>query len=233
MSQSELANQVRNASAKCNEMENTRSAAMEEASFYRAKLAAYEANSMDDLARLERRRITELERQVSALARERTEQGKQVAELSSMIAMQKRIAEHAEQKATEATKRTEALTDSHERTLREHSDLHRQHIESQQALRSREDELLAHTSRADQLEAEREGLHGRLQELDTSRDQHIRALEQARAALTASSARTEELEMQWRRTQDENLQLESDLSEMRSDLESRDCRSQFHATTPG
>ncbi|THH09190.1 hypothetical protein EW145_g2194 [Phellinidium pouzarii] len=219
--QSEFALQARSASERCHAMERIRNAAIQETAFCRAKLFAYENNLQDDVARIERQRITELERQVSSLAQERTEQGKQVAELSSMVTVQTRIAEHAESRAAEAMRRSDALQETHERVMQVHSDLQDRHSELESALRDQSVLLLDHTSKTNMLEAERKAVDMHIEELKTSKEQHIRALEQTRTALLASSARAEELEAQWRQSRDQITKLESDLTETKLDLESR------------
>ena len=217
----EVASQVQDASERCLEMERVRSAALQEASYYRAKLAAYENSSSEDAARVERQRITELERQLSVLARERTEQTKQVADLSSMVSIQTRIAEHAETRAAEAMRRSEALQESYERIQQENANLQDRHIQLESTLHDHKERILEHSTRAGIMEAERMTLEARLEELQSTKEQHIRTLDQARAALAATSDRTDELEAQWRRTQDQVVQLESDLIEARGELESR------------
>ncbi|EJD03699.1 uncharacterized protein FOMMEDRAFT_105816 [Fomitiporia mediterranea MF3/22] len=219
--QTELASQVRNASERFQEMERTQNAAVKEATFYRAKLAALENSNPDEASRVDRQRITELERQVSALARERTEQTKQVAELSSMVTVQTHIAEHAEARAAEAVRRSDALQEMHDRAMQQHAELQDRNNELEGAMQEHSSRLLEHVAKAATLEAERVSLDSRMEELTASKEQHIRALEQARAALTASSSRTEELEAQWRQSRDKVIQLEIDLAEVRNDLETR------------
>ena len=202
-------------------MARVREAAIQEAAFYRSKLAAYENNSMDDVSRNDKQRIADLERQVSTLARERSEQGKAVAELNTHLVTQKRIAEQAETRATEALRRSETLQEMHEHAVKAHSDLQTRQREYDAQLRDYENRVLEHSTKAGILEAERMALDIRMEELVASKEQHIRALEQARSALTASSTRTEELETQWRRAQDQVVQLESDLTELRMDLDAK------------
>lgn len=155
------------------------------------------------------------------MAKERTEHGKQVAELSSMIAMQTRIAEHAEARAVEAIKRSEELQEVHGRVMQEHADLQDQHDTLENALRDHGERLLAHSTKTDLLEAERKTQETRIEELMSSREQHIRAIEQTRIALLASAARAEEVESQLRQSQGQVVQLEDDLTEAKIGLESR------------
>jgi len=60
-----------------------------------------------------------------------------------------------------------------------------------------------------------------VEELTQSREQHIRALDQARVALQAASARSTEVDMYYQRAQDQIKALETDVAELRGDLETR------------
>ena len=202
-------------------MERIRNAAVQEAAFYRAKLSAYENESPDDMLRAERQRITDLERQVSALAQERTEQGKQVAELSSLVTVQTRIAEHAEARAAEAMRRSEALQEAHERSAQAHADLQERYSRVENSFRVQETRTLQHSSKANKLEAEVKAMEEQIEELTTSKEQHIQFVEQMRDALAASSARAQELQDQWRESQDQVMQLQADLMEAKIDVEAR------------
>ena len=83
-------------------MERKQGAAVQEAAFYRAKLLAFENSQTDDVIRMERQRIAELERQVSSLAKERSEQDKQIAEMGSLLALKTQVAEQPGQCASAA-----------------------------------------------------------------------------------------------------------------------------------
>lgn len=176
---------------------------------------------MDEATRIDRHRITELERQVASLAKERSEQDKQIADLSSMLAIKTQVAEHAEARAAEASKRSDALHAAHERTMREHADLQDRHDQLEATLHEHEERSITHTSKANLLEAERRALDAKLEELTALKDQHIRVLEQTRSSMTATAARAEEMELQWRQARDRIVDLEADLTEAKIELESR------------
>lgn len=202
-------------------MEQLRNSANQETAYYRTKLAAYEANSSDEVSRADRQRITELEKQVALLSRERSDQSKQLAEVSSQLAMQKRIAEHAEQRTTEALRRADALKESHEVALQERSDMQNRNEELEKQLRDHEDQLVMQTSRLEQLETEHSTMRTMADELESSKEQHVRALEQIRSAMSASSSRYDEMESQWRRARERINELETDLSEARAEVDAR------------
>jgi chromosome segregation ATPase len=202
-------------------MEQFRNSATQETAYYRSKLAAYEAGAQDEVSRASQSRINELEKQVATLARERTEQSKQLAEVSSQLAMQKRIAEHAEQRTVDAIKRADVMTDSHDRALQERAELQERNEELNAALRDHGDRLMEQTSRLEQLEAEHSTYQSITDELEASRKQHVKALEQVQSAMAASSSRYDEMEAQWRRARERINQLEVDLTDAREEAASR------------
>lgn len=198
-----------------------RLSAVQEAAYYRAKVAALEASSDGDLVRAERDRISELERQFATVSAERTEQHRRLAELSDALAMQTSLREQAETRASEAVNRNEMVQGSHERTLRDHSDLRERFAETEASLREHQERVLSHASLLEKKEAEHSGFQSQIDDLTRSRDQHVRALEQARIAMEAASRRADEVDGSYERAREQVTQLESDVAELRGELESR------------
>lgn len=198
-----------------------KSSAIQEAAYYRAKLTALEAGSDIDVGRLERERINELERQLHAVTNERNGQNRKLVELNDSLALQTTLLEQAESRATDASKRADAAEESHERTLQDHIDLEDRHASVEASLREHADRLLSQTSLIEQREAEYLNIQAQLDELTQSRDQHVRALDQARTALQTASSRAQEVDGQHQRARERINQLETDMAELRGELEAR------------
>lgn len=213
--------QARVASDRLHEAERLRASAIQEAAYYRAKIAALESSSPEDLARVERDRIVILERRLSAMLTERTEKDRKIGELSDSLALQTTLLEQAEAKSVEVMKRAEMLEDAHEEKLRDHADLQERHALMEAALRDHSDRLLSQSSQLEQRDAEYANSAGQLEDLLMSRDQHVRALEQARAALQSASARADEVDSKYHQSREHVSQLEADLAELRGELEAR------------
>ena len=194
---------------------------MQEAAFYRAKLAAYESSSPAEATRLDRERSTQLEKQLSNVASSKTVQDQKIAELEEALELQTRLREQAESRVSEAARRAEMLEESHGRISREHAELRDKHVETEVSLRDHAERLLSHTSLTQQRDAEQRNVLAQIEAITASRDQHLKALEQAQAALTASAARGDELVAQWRRTTEQVTRLEQDILELRNDLDVR------------
>lgn len=141
--------------------------------------------------------------------------------MSSTVTLQKRIAEQAETRAAEAARRSDALQEKYDQTLQEYAEVQDRYRDVEVRFQDQSHRFLDHAARVGVLEAERSSLDTRMEELVASKEHHIRALEQARAAITASSVRTEELEAQWRQARDQMTQMEADLTEARIELEAR------------
>ncbi|KAF8578415.1 hypothetical protein K439DRAFT_1362232 [Ramaria rubella] len=217
----QAAEQARLASERFAEADRVRSGALQEAAFYRAKLAAYESGTTTEATRLDRERSTQLEKQLSNVVSSKSSQDRKITELEEALTLQTQLREQAEARATEAVKRTELLDESHGRLMREHDELREKHVETAASLQEHAEKLLSHNSLAQQRDAEQRDVRGQIETITASRDQHLKALEQAQAALTASAARSEELVTQWRRATEQVSRLEQDMVDLRNELETR------------
>jgi chromosome segregation ATPase len=170
---------------------------------------------------MERERATDLERKLSAVLAERNAQDRSLAELGDSLALQTTLLEQAEARASDASKRADMLEESHDRALQRHSELQSRHGAVESNLRDHSERLLSQTSTLEQRDADIANLQTQVEALSQSRDQHVRALEQARAALQAASSRAVELDLQYQRARDQIGQLVAEVAELRGDLEAR------------
>ncbi|KAJ6627112.1 hypothetical protein B0H10DRAFT_2210524 [Mycena sp. CBHHK59/15] len=216
-----MGEQARQASEHVADAERMKTSATQEAAYYRAKLSAFENANEAEVGRLERERVTDLERHMSTLMNERWEQDRKISELSDSLALQTTLCEQAEARAADASKLAEMVDEAHERTLQRHNNMQERHYSLEARLREHADQLLSQTSTLEQKEADEMSLRAQVDELIQSRDQHLRALEQARAVLQASSSRAEEVDLQYDRAREQIGALEVDLVELRGELESR------------
>jgi DNA repair exonuclease SbcCD ATPase subunit len=152
---------------------------------------------------------------------ERWAQDRKIAELNDSVALHVALYEQAEARAADAIKRAEMVDASHDRTLERHNDLQDQHDTLEVQLRDQAERLLTQTSILEQREAEESNLRAQVDEITHSRDQHMRALDQARIALQAASARAEEVDIQYQRAREQIGTLEADFAELRGEIEAR------------
>lgn len=163
----------------------------------------------------------ELERRLSVTLAAQTERDRRLAQLSDELALKSNLLEQAEANAAEATKRVGQLEETHVRVLRDHTDIQEQHSALDAELRDHADRLLAQTSLVEQKDAELLNAQAQLRELLLSREQHVRALEQAQGALQKATARATEVDEQSQNTREQIGQYETELAEVRSELEAK------------
>ncbi|KAH9947722.1 hypothetical protein B0H21DRAFT_852629 [Amylocystis lapponica] len=219
--QANIVERAKEASERVQEAERLRNSAIQEAAFYRAKVSALEAASESDIGKLERDRISDLERQLASAMAEQAARDRKLKELGDSFAMQTTLLEQAEASAEEASKRADLLSQSHDRSFEAHRSLQERHATLEVTLQDHADRLLAQTSLIEQREADHLKAQAQLEELLLSREQHVRALEQARNALQLASTRAAEVDAQYARAQEQVAQLETDLAEIRGELETR------------
>lgn len=216
-----LATQAREASDRVADAERMKTGATQEAAYYRAKLTAWEANAPTDVARVERERVADLERHLATLLSEQNVLRRKVVEATDSLALQTTLLEQAEARAVDANKRADTLEESHERHTRAHAELQDRQVLLEAALREHADRLASQTSLLEQKEAECSQAKNHVQELTQFQDQHIRALEQARAAVQTAMSRSDEVDSNHQRSRERIAQLETDLVEVKGDLEAR------------
>ncbi|KAJ7107616.1 hypothetical protein C8R43DRAFT_1044594 [Mycena crocata] len=219
--QTAMAEQARQASEHVADAERMKTSATQEAAYYRAKLSAFENANEADVIRVERERVADLERHMSTLMNERWEQDRKMSELSDSLALQTTLYEQAEARAADASKRADMVDEAHERTIQRHTNIQERHNTLEAQLREHADRLLSQTTAFEQKEADEMSLRAQVDELIQSRDQHLRALEQARIALQAASSRAEEVDVQYDRAREQISTLEVDVVELRGELEAR------------
>ncbi|KAG6821366.1 hypothetical protein H0H93_014163 [Arthromyces matolae] len=219
--QSVVVEQARQVSERVAEAERMKVAAIQEAAYYRAKLAALESDIDADVSRLDRERIGDLERRTADLLNERWAQDRKMSELSDSLALQTTLYEQAEARANEASKRADNVDETHNRTLKRHTELQDALTSLEAKYREQSQELITHTSMLEQREAEELHLQALVEDLTQSKEQHVRTLEQARVALQAAASRTGEVDVQYQRARDRIGTLEGELAELRGEVEAR------------
>jgi len=215
--------QAKQASEKMSDAERAKASAMQEAAYYRAKLTALEAKNESEIQRLERARLAELENHLSVLMNERWAQDRKLGELSDSVALQTTFREHAERGCLEATKRGDKLKEDHSKTVELYNDLVDKHEAMEVKYRDAQDKLVSQSSLLEQKEADELTLRAQVEELVQSKEQHLRALDQARVALQAASARATEADMYYERAQERIKRLDGDAAELRGELETRNA----------
>ncbi|KAF8745108.1 hypothetical protein AX14_010575 [Amanita brunnescens Koide BX004] len=219
--QSVMVEQAKQVSDRVSDAERVKNSAAQETAYYRSKLAALEANNLVEAQKLDRERIAELERHISSLMGERRALDRKITDLDGSLTLRTRLHENAELRANDAVKRAELSEETYSRALQRFNELQEQHNKLDARFRSQNQEHLSQTSLLEQREADGSHLRAQLAELLTTREQHIRALDQTREALEAASLRTDEVDAKYQRAMEDIRRLETDVAELRGEVATR------------
>lgn len=217
--QAAMAEQAKQASERIAEAELFKSSASQEAAYYRSKLAALEANNEAEVSRIERDRIAYLEQSMTNLMSERWTQDRKLGELNDSLALQTSLYQQSEVRVDDALKRADMMEEAHKRTVQSYTELQEKYRVIELKHREHGDRYVAQSSILEQKDADEVTLRSQVEELTRARDQHIRALEQARDALHAASGRAEEVDAQYQRAQEQIKELEQTVAEMKGEIE--------------
>lgn len=198
-----------------------RQAAIQEASFYRAKVAALEGGNPTEVTKLERERASELERHLAGITSEHSSLQRQLAQTTESSALEKQLRLAAEDREAEAVRRATVAEGDHSRTTEELHGLHEKHSGAESTLREHAERVVSLGSLVSQHEVDRDTARASLDEMKTSRDMHLRALEQAQLALGVAGSRSEEAEALYQREHERSTALEFDVAELRQELDTR------------
>ncbi|KAI0294941.1 hypothetical protein BC826DRAFT_1009522 [Russula brevipes] len=176
------------------------------------RAAALETAAKGGLAQSERKR------QMSAMFAAQAERDRLVEQLSDARTLKSTLFEPAEANAVEAAKRAGLLQEMHTHVLQDQTGVQGGSAALDAELREQADRLFAQTSPAEQKGTTVLNLPARLDEFLHSRDQHMRALEQAQVALRKATTLAAELDEERERIIE---QYKTELAEVRSELETR------------
>ena len=203
------------------ESERLRRGALQEAAFFRAKVATLESNSPIDLARIEKERINELERQLGALAAEHATGQRDLQQAIGESSASRELHSSAVEREAGSLKRAEDAENAHRQVIAELDELHQKTMTTDNTLREHTERLITLTSVAQQREAERNHLQSQLDDAVAAREEHVGLIEQAQAAISAAGLRTSEMEGLYGKATNRITQLENELAETRNELDAR------------
>ena len=217
----DLASQVQVASDRAAESDRLRRGALQEAAFFRAKAATLEANSPIDLNRIEKERITELERQLGALHAEHATVQRDFDRHKSESTNARDLYTAALQRESETLKRAEDAEEAHALAIEEMEELQTRLQTAEAGLREHSERAISLSSTTQQREAERDGLQARLEEALAMHDHHLSIIEETKTAMATGATRSAELEKSHESAQARIQELENELAEVRHELEAR------------
>lgn len=201
--------------------ERLRKGALQEAAFFRAKMATLESNLPIDLGRIEKERINEVEQHLQALATDYAGLQRELEQAVGDATCHKQLHSVAVERERETLRRAEDAEDAHRKAAQELEELQLRSTSSEGALREHTERLITLSSVAQQREAERDHLQSQLDQAVAARKEHVGLIEQAQAAISAAGLRTSEMEALYRKSTARFTQLEDELAEARAELDAR------------
>jgi len=201
------------------EAEQLRRGALQEAAFYRAKVATLEGNAPTDLSRIEKDRVAELERQLGSLSSELAQSKREFLKKSTPPASA--IQSPRMDRDNDAIERAEEAEEAHRLALQELIELQAKHSSVEMSLRELNERFITTSSTAQQREAERDQFKNHLQEAQSTHDEHLAVIAEAQAAIASAGARTSQVEQLHQQATTRIQELEAELQEAKHTAEAR------------
>ncbi|KAN0060201.1 hypothetical protein ACQY0O_007530 [Thecaphora frezii] len=189
-----IAQQVQAEADRMAEADRARSAALQEAAYYRAKLAALEAGNATEVARLDKERAAKFEKSLAEALRESAQLERQVSSLREQAKLEQQLRNSAEERLSETAKRAMAAEAAQMKAYDELLALQKRSHASESSLREHAEQVATLSSIAARHKADHEQARSQLEMHRSSVDQHLQALVELQAAHTAVQARAADQE---------------------------------------
>lgn len=212
------------------ESDRARSAALQEAAYYRAKLSAIESGNGDEVTRLERERAIKLESALSDALREGAQLERQVASLREQTKLEQQLRNSAEERLSETAKRAMAAEAAQMKAYDELSALQKRSYSTESALREHTEQVTTLSSLVARHKADHEHARGQLDDAHSNVAAHLAALTQLQAAHSAVTKRAGEYERLHQEQRSMLQQQQASIAELRAQLEAKTSEASLHAS---
>ena len=211
------------------ESDRARSAALQEAAYYRAKLSAIESGNGDEVMRLDRERGNKLEKSLADALRESAQLERQVSSLREQAKLEQQLRNSAEERLSETAKRAMAAEAAQMKAYDELSALQKRSYSTESALREHTEQVTTLSSLVARHKADHEHAQVQLDEAKANVAVHLAALTQLQAAHSSVTSRAAEYE----RLHDEHRgmlqQQQATIADLRAQLEAKSTEASSHA----
>ncbi|SPO41478.1 related to KEL1 - involved in cell fusion and morphology [Pseudozyma flocculosa] len=227
---STIAQQAQGEADRMAESERARSAALQEAAYYRAKLAALESGNVAEVSRLDRERAAKFEKSLAEALRESAQLERQVSSLREQAKLEQQLRNSAEERLSETAKRAMAAEAAQMKAYDELSALQKRSHASESSLRDYAEQVATLSSIAARHRADHEHARSQLDSHKTSVDTHVRALAELQAAHAAVQARAAEHERQHAEQRGLAQQHAATIAELQAQLEAKAQEAYAHSS---
>lgn len=219
--QNEVTQQMQLASDRIQDSERLQKAALQEAAYYRAKLAALESGDTDEASKVDVNRIADLERQLESTTTEYTGGQRELERLKSEVEHHQKTCNEATEAEAETLKRAQVAEEEVAQLQEEMETLRHQVANHDRLTREQTERFITLTSTHNQREAERDDYKTQLDDLQGKNDEFALLLEQAQVSMAATNLRADEFESMHDQTKEKVATLEQELAETKRALEDK------------
>ncbi|POW05233.1 hypothetical protein PSTT_09863, partial [Puccinia striiformis] len=203
----QMAEQAKHLDSRLNETSKTKTAALQEASFYRVKLAAYEAASVSEINKLERQRINDLEHRLSELIVSKSNSERQVSQLTCELDQERNLRELSQENSSKSHERSEQLQALHSQLV----------IDYEELLNKSKDINNSHDSshQFNSLQSTHRSIVSELENTQLINQKYLFTLEHLQKSMDSNRVKIDELQNSWELTKtdlDNQKNLNQDLS---------------------
>ncbi|GAA5977746.1 hypothetical protein JCM11641_001396 [Rhodosporidiobolus odoratus] len=208
-----------------NAADRARTAALQEAAYYRAKLSAFEASpsspssGSDAVSKLDRERLADLEKKLASAASSRDELEEKLERLEQEKERHVLARSTAEDQYREATSRASAAEQQHAKALSDFAELQKRSHGHERTIADHVERFASLSGRHETLEAQNRRYKEQVSEHETSLAGYLATLEASREALDAAQRRNEDLSSRFEHTSGEAEALRRKVIELEKEVE--------------
>lgn len=173
---------------------DSRAAAVQEAAFYRSKLAALESGAISEASKLELERSADLEKKLAAALSSKGKLQAQYSQVETQLRQERDLRSAAEEHARLLSERGEATQSSYSRSLVDISDLQRRVHAHESTIQTHLEAIASLTSQHEQVRAEHDDLKQRHIESTSTQAQFSETLDQTQGLLATAHTKIAALE---------------------------------------
>lgn len=201
--------------------DGARVSALQEASYYRAKIAALESGASHDFDKVERNRALDLEKRLADATAERITLERRAEVAESDRDRYRQLHVDVEERHAAACDRADAAETSYARALSDYAELQRRAHGHESTVYEHAERLATLDSSTSRLTSENGRLKQDLEAAEASVGRHVRTLAELQLALTAAHSKNDELSALWDRSQTDLAEQRAQVQRLQSDLDAK------------
>ncbi|PWY97244.1 hypothetical protein BCV70DRAFT_69247 [Testicularia cyperi] len=225
-----IAQQAQSEADRLSESDRARSAALQEAAYYRAKLSAIESGNTTEVTRLDRERASKLEKSLADALRESAQLERQTSSLREQTKLEQQLRNSAEERLSETAKRAMAAEAAQMKAYDELAALQKRNYTAESALREHTEQVATLSSMATRSKADHDHVRGQLEDAQANVAAHLAALTQLQAAHAAVATRATEYERRHEEHRALLQQHQSTIGELKAQLEAKSEEAHSHSS---